>query len=105
MAGSRWTARAIQGSLRFALHRPYVGNSRVFDVPYHTLIEYGDYEALVSFGLEDGAVARGDGPIAYMFSADRIGDVPEPANWALMAAGFGVAGGLMRRARREPAMA
>lgn len=34
---------------------------------------------------------------------DRIGGVPEPASWAMMLAGFGIAGGALRR--RKSAMA
>ena len=39
-------------------------------------------------------------PVDYTLSVTRVGDVPEPAVWTLMIAGFGLCGALLRK-RRE----
>ena len=50
-------------------------------------------------GDEGGDSPRGDLPV------DARGGVPEPATWAMMIAGFGLAGASLRQRRRAPAKA
>lgn len=42
-------------------------------------------------------VIDGDATIGYRFTIETVAVVPEPASWAMMIAGFGLAGSIMRR--------
>ncbi|MBU1375864.1 MAG: PEPxxWA-CTERM sorting domain-containing protein [Alphaproteobacteria bacterium] len=46
---------------------------------------------------------EGDNAINYAFREDGVAPVPEPASWALMISGFGMAGAMVRR--RKAALA
>lgn len=67
--------------------------------------QIGVISSLVSFGetadhelVATQYVAGGQGAAIYRFTSDRApGAVPEPASWAMLIAGFGMAGGAMRR--------
>lgn len=64
-----------------------------------TLIASGTFRIA---GLDDTPASltlttQGNG--ATTFSATAVNAVPEPASWALMIAGFGLAGGMLRAAR------
>jgi hypothetical protein len=69
-----------------------------FDTPGVTKVE---------FTFEGGQDFYGDGRIVAWYQARDIsytlGGVPEPAVWALMVGGFGLAGGALRRHRRAAA--
>lgn len=57
-------------------------------------------------GIFGDLAPDGAGGSAYSFNADLnydIAAVPEPATWALMLAGFGMAGAVLRRKPRGPA--
>ena len=53
----------------------------------------------VAGGLMNQGVRSGDGGIQLTFEASAGGGVPEPATWALMIGGFGMAGAALRRRR------
>jgi hypothetical protein len=56
-----------------------------------------------------GGSLKLDGPSYYGYfdyaGAKSDGAVPEPASWAMMLAGFGLAGAFMRRSKKAPAQA
>jgi hypothetical protein len=58
----------------------------------------------VRFTGDSASVARGaPGLDNVSLAATPVGGVPEPGTWALMIAGFGLAGGALRRTRRAVA--
>ncbi|MBV8593080.1 MAG: PEP-CTERM sorting domain-containing protein, partial [Caulobacteraceae bacterium] len=61
------------------------------DSSYSTIDPTGGYtaEAIKNFGQTQGQFAYNQGPVA-------VPTVPEPATWALMLTGFGLAGGALR---------
>lgn len=90
------SAPSSHGQLAFAIPRGYrtltthnvlPGSGGFYDVVTFTPESY-----TLSFGL-------GPDPIQYTVSVDYLGPVPEPATWALMLAGFGLAGSALRRRR------
>jgi hypothetical protein len=44
------------------------------------------------------------GPVRLDYAFDRISAVPEPSSWAILIAGFGLAGWSLRRRRTRPAL-
>jgi hypothetical protein len=64
------------------------------------VIEYNTFynqHAWLDVGFE------GVTPVDYTLTATRVGDVPEPAAWTLLIAGFGLCGALLRRQRAAAA--
>ncbi|HEX2816407.1 MAG TPA: PEPxxWA-CTERM sorting domain-containing protein [Phenylobacterium sp.] len=65
----------------------YVGTLNSYDDPSITVRTYADPQVL--FSVDSATVSTG---------------VPEPLTWALMVAGFGLAGAVLRRRRAQPAL-
>lgn len=60
----------------------------------------------VNFDLDRTVLADGGTPVGADFLAQNITSaVPEPATWAMMITGFGLAGAVLRRRRPVPAIA
>ncbi len=55
----------------------------------------------VSYGLRDNAGANQPFLLAQRFNVRSVGGVPEPGTWAMLIAGFGLAGGALRRTRGQ----
>lgn len=87
-------------------------NANPFDVLNHTggdlgLSASGDYGLQLAYNL--GSLTAGNSiTLTYAYAVgDKIasvgGGVPEPANWAMLIAGFGAVGSVARRRRLSPA--
>src|SRR5688572_28826003 len=63
-----------------------------------TTIPVGTDYAWTNIGAFNVSLNQGQEYIAFLTVAD-IGAVPEPATWALMIGGFGMAGAMLRRRR------
>jgi hypothetical protein len=73
--------------------------SRIWKVqrPYH--IVFGNIEEFGFYHddfLSLNAAFATPGPVSYTLFANRLGDVPEPAAWAVLILGFGLAGAALR---------
>lgn len=131
--GNGITASRMRGSIRFVdpsgtinpllapiIHTdPFFGTGLVVDDPAalgtdtsfarfggvsvrFTLEDYAD-PAVISRSYVFGQLLIG-GSDAFVDKLPALGGVPEPANWALLIAGFGLTGAAMRRRRGIPAV-
>jgi hypothetical protein len=70
----------------------------------------GDLRVSLSNEEFNGGFGGLNGPVGtvdatFKLVHDSVGGVPEPASWALMIGGFGMAGGMLRRRRETAAVA
>lgn len=64
------------------------------------ILGYSNVGSMAEYVLPDGGLVQGSGlGLASSMVAEPLSPVPEPSSWALLIAGFGVAGGQMRRRR------
>jgi hypothetical protein len=76
----------------------------VFDIGYELTSSFAQasidasHTATIDFDLPDGVFLTGASG-AVFGDVPAVAGVPEPASWALMIAGFGLAGGMLRKRR------
>jgi hypothetical protein len=78
------------GSGVFRVWRGYQSIIPGYSITYHGFLGGAGLDA--NFGILAS-------PVDYTFRVDRIGDVPEPASWVMLVAGFGLVGAIHRRRR------
>jgi hypothetical protein len=78
-----------------------IGVGSFFDV----FVDIADISSIHIFqpGTLNGSNDWGDGVVVDNFQFGKSGGIPEPASWALMLGGFGLAGAAMRRRRAAAA--
>ena len=108
-----FTVASDLATLRVFLGAVFVGQSTVLlnrdDIMNQTIAFTGASFDNFTFAYTDavGSPFTGGGGLVEIvdnvtYTAPRVGEIPEPATWALMLLGFGAVGALIRR-RAEPA--
>jgi hypothetical protein len=70
----------------------------------YNLVELNDYDYVTRTQVNYAYMNMRIGEYTFaQVAAPPTGNVPEPASWALLVAGFGLTGGVMRRRRRSTA--
>lgn len=105
LISSTFASEAIDAS---ASYTRIVNPGDVFDIAYELNSQFSEgtidlsHTATISFDLPDGVYLTSAG--GAVFGTPPVGGAaPEPASWALMIAGFGLAGAALRRRRFQPA--
>lgn len=90
-----WRIFATDGASSFAtpFHSDVDGQLLIPLANAKSIVETGHYQTVYDF-----SVSNGD-HYTLQFRSD-VGGVPEPAAWALMVGGFGLAGAMVRRRKR-----